>query len=271
MVRTVLLGTILLTLFPLRAEPFELIKKVPVPAKHYSVDIMGHIYWSQDATLIRLDPATGEKTEYTNTFLGDIHSWDASNPFKIGVFHKDFNTLVFLDQSLSTIRSPVNLDELTASQATATCLSQQGGFWLVNASTGQIQQYDPGLNQINQSTAIPELSTRHQSNPLIRAHNRQLYCLIPHCCALVFDRFGNLQRRRPLKNVDNIQILNQNIYYFYKGDLYRLDKDLQSTGKIHLPTGKGKWDFARMGPRNRLYLLKKDQLYIYKIDKTPVT
>jgi len=265
MVRTLLLGIILLMSSALRAGDFELIQKVPLPAERFSVDMMGQVYWSEDATLIRLDPASGDKTEYTNTFLGAIHSWDASNPLKILVFHKDFNTLVFLDKTLSPIRSPVNLDQVTASQVTASCLSHQGAFWLVNPSTGQIQQYDASLKIINQSAAIPELSTRDQNSPLIREHNRQLYCLIPHCCALIFDRFGSLQRRRPLKNVDNIQILNQNIYYFYKGHLYRLNKDLESTGKVQLPTGQDQWDFARMGPRNRLYLLRENQLYIYQI------
>ena len=261
----ILLGIILLACSPSRADDFELINKIPMPSERFTVDIMGHVYWSQEATLFRLDPATGEKTEYTNTFLGNIHSWDASNPFKILVFHKDFNTLVFLDQSLAPIRSPIHLDQLTASQMAASCLSHQGGFWVLNPSTSQIQQYDPGLNQTKQTAAIPELSMRDPSKPVIREHNRRLYCLIPHCCVLLFDRFGNLQQRRPLKNVDNIQILNQNIYYFYKGDLYRLDKDLESTGKIQLPQGEDNWDFARMGARNRLYLLRNDQLYIYKI------
>jgi len=265
MVRTILLGMILLACSPSRADDFELINKIPMPSENFTVDIMGHVYWSQGTTLMRLDPATGKKTEYTNTFLGNIHSWDASNPFKILVFHKDFNTLVFLDQSLAPIRSPIHLDQLTNSQIAAACLSHQGGFWVINPSTGQIEQYDPGLNQTKQTTAIPELSMRDPSNPFIREHNRKLYCLIPHCCALVFDRFGNLQLRRPLKNVNNIQILNQNIYYFYKGDLFRLDKDLKSTEKIQLPQGEDSWDFARMGARNRLYLLRNDQLYIYKI------
>jgi len=265
MFRMVALAMILTMLAPQEAEAFELIKKVPMPAERYSVDIMGRIYFSQGPTLFRLNPSTGKKTEYTNTFLGEIHSWDVSNPLKIGVFHKNFNTLVFLDQTLTPIRSPINLDQLSNRQVAATCLSHQGGFWLINPFTGQIHKYDPGLRETNQTTAIPELSMHRESSPLIKEHNRKLYCLIPHCCALVFDRFGNLQRRRPLKNVDNIQILNQNIYYFYKGDLYRLDKDLNGTGTVQLPTGDGKWDFARMGTRNRLYLLRENQLYIYKI------
>lgn len=265
MIRYLFLAMALLSTTPERAASFELIRKMNLPATRFSVDIMGQLYWSEDASLYRVNPITGEKTEYTNTFLGEIHSWDASNPLKILVFHKDFNTLAFLDKNLSPIQSPVNLDQVLSAQATASCISNEGGFWLINPATGQIQQYNSGLNRTQQSSVIPELSGSDQPNPVIREHHRNLYCLIPHCCGLIFDRFGNLQQRRPLKNVDNIQILNQNIYYFYQGDLYKLDKNLENTEKINLPETKGQWDYARMGPKNRLYLLRDHQLYIYKI------
>ena len=262
--KKMLLASVVLLSTIVQAGAFELVKKVPLPAERFSVDIMGNIYWSEGSSLVRLNPLNGNTTEYNNTFLGDIHSWDNSNPMKVMVFHKDFNTLVFLDQNMASIRSPVRLDQLGITRAAGCCLSHSGGFWVLDQTSGQIKHYNASLEMRQETTSFPRLFSGIQDKPIVREHNRKLYCLVPGCCMLIFDRFGSLQRRHPLKNVDNIQILKENIYYFYEGDLYRMDKEFQRTKKVELPEGNGQWDFARMGTQNLMYLLQDQQLYIYK-------
>ena len=262
--RLLLTGFLLMILAAARAGDFRLIKTLPMPVNEFSVDILGQIYWAEGSTLYRYNPATDEKIEYSNAFLGDIHSWDASNPLKILVFHKDYNTLVFIDKNLSQIRSPIPLDQLGINQAGACCTSRDGGFWVINQTTRQLQQYDASLQLRQESPMLAELNTRSDTKPLIREQNGNLYAALPNCCALIFDRFGNLVRRNPLKNVNNIQILNQNIYYFYEGDLFKLNQDLHHTESIPLPRVDEEWINAKMGTRNMLYLLKDQELYIYE-------
>jgi hypothetical protein len=264
MIRLLLTGMVLFPILLSGKGPFELITTIPMPAERFQTDIMGQVYWSEGSTLFRYNPANDQKTEYSNAFLGEIHSWDASNPLKILVFHKQFNSIVFLDKHLTPIRSPVKLDQLGVSMVSNCCLSHRGGFWLINRASGQIQRYNTSLMPSESTEIIPEFNASYEDPPVIREHNRRLYCLIPGCCAMIFDRFGNLARRQPLKNVDNIQMLNQNIYYFYNGDLYRMDKDFRNAEEVKLPQVKGKWDFARIGAQNTLFLLKNRKLYIYK-------
>ncbi len=264
MAKTLLITLILLSTIGARSARFELIKKVKLPADRFTVDIMGQVYWQQDERLIRYNPLNGQKQSYSNSFLGAIHSWDASNPLKTLVFHRDFNTLVFLDKNFGQIRSPINLDQLGVNRASACCISHQGGFWLVDPPSGQLLHFGPNLSIQHESAVISELTARQNHSPLIRESNKRIYCLVPNCCILIFDRFGNVLRRRPLKNVDNIQMLNQNIYYFYDGRLFAMNKALQGKKQVKLPPTNGKWDFARMGTQNMLYLLKNHQLYIFK-------
>jgi hypothetical protein len=264
MKKMVLTGLILLALALHGAGAFELIKTIEMPADDFSVDIMGHVYWARGSTLYRYNPQNNETLEYTNTFLGEIHSWDASNPLKILAFHKEFNTLVFLDKNLSPLASPIRLDNMGVMQAGAACHSHQGSFWLANLSENRLQLYESNLSLMLESATIPTLGQTGVKKIKLRERNRNLYCLVPGCCLLQIDRYGNLARRHPLKNVDNIQILNQNIYYFYNGNLYRMDKDFQAKQQIQLPRPAQEWEQAKMGTQNRLYLLKDQKLYIYQ-------
>ena len=88
------------------------IEKLEIEGKAYSVDLMGNVYWTNGQTLVKYHPETDEQYEYTDNFLGPVHSFDVSNPLKILVYHKAFNRIVFLDKTLSPIRSAVNLDEM---------------------------------------------------------------------------------------------------------------------------------------------------------------
>jgi len=264
MKRLVLSGLIILALALKGAGAFELIKTIQLSADDFSVDIMGHIYWAEGSTLFRYNPQNNEKLEYTNTFLGEIHSWDASNPLKILVFFKEFNSLVFLDKNLSPIGSPIRLDNMGVMQAGAACHSYLGSFWLANLGENRLQLHSSNLSLRLESATINALREVREEKIQLREQNRNLYCLIPGCCLLQIDRYGNLARRHPLKNVNNIQILNQNIYYFYDGNLYRMNKDFQAKQRISLPQPSQTWDQARMGTQNRLYLLKDYKLYIYK-------
>jgi len=264
MIRLAWISTIILALALKGAGAFELIKTIDMPAEDFSVDIMGQVYWTEGSTLYRYNPQSDKKLEYTNTFLGDIHSWDASNPLKILAFHKEFNTLVFLDKNLSTVGSPIRIDNMGVMQAGAACNSYQSGFWLANLGESRLQLYESNLKLMLESATINALGPAGKEKIKLREHNRNLYCLIPGCCLLQIDRYGNLARRHPLKNVDNIQILNQNIYYFYNGNLYRMDKNFQAKQRIQLPRPGQTWDDARMGTQNRIYLLKDKRLYIYQ-------
>ena len=236
--------------------------KIDIEGKAYSVDLMGNVYWTHDQTLIKYQAGTGDKYEYSDNFLGPVHSFDVSNPLKILAYHKAFNRIVFLDKTLSPIRSAVNLDEMGLTNTGSCCISNNGGFWLLNNTLDQIQLYTPNLQLIQETPVIKELRKIKNRAPHLIEKNRQLYCHLPNCCTLVFDRFGNPINRYPLKNVDNIQIINGNIYYFYESSLYRLIGKSGEREEVSLPKGSNYWDDAKISKQN-LYLLKNQTLYIY--------
>jgi hypothetical protein len=241
-------------------QPIDSLK---IPADNFSVDLLGNVYYTDKQALIKYKVGTEEKIEYANNFLGPIYSFDVSNPLKILVFHKNFNRIVFLDQSLAAMRSPVNLDKIGLTDVGACCSSHKGGFWIINNTSNQIQHYSSNLQLTQETPVLNELAELQNIKPGITEKNRQLYCHIPDCCILTFDRYGNLLNRYALKNVDNIQILDGNIYYFYKGAWIKQMGNKKETLSLPLPKGTHYWDNAKVGRQNQMYLLKNQKLYIY--------
>jgi len=243
---------------------YQLKKKIPVDNRVFKIDVFGNIYYTkEDHTLVKYDLSSEEKIEYTNNFLGSVTSYDVSNPLKILLFYGDYNQIVFLNNQLSEIRSPVNLDELGVSYTTGVCVSHQGGFWIVNTAKGKIERYDEDLLK-QQETGFYNFLAKEE-DLFLKEKNKMLYCYTNgHLYS--FDLFGNLYKKHPLKNVNNIQIINKNIYYFYEHSLYRYNTESYRREKVGLPR-KNEWSFGRVSEDRNYYLLKKTTKEIFIFHK----
>ena len=237
---------------------------VPVSAENFKLDILGNIYWVEGNTLNKYRIQDQQVMEYNNAFLGTIHTFDVTNPMKILVYHDEYNQLQYLDKNLSELSSPLSLDQINPTQVKAICSSQKGGMWILNQSSEQIEYYDRNLRLIN-ATVPPEilLSSRFREIQLIEKHN-MLYAFLPGCCLLSFDLYGNFSQKHPLKNVDNIQIINENILYFYEGALNSYSLNTLKTTQVTTGIPEGNWDLIKTSKAGKVYALKGDKIFIYK-------
>ena len=131
----------LLVQFLLPAE-FQFVKSVKVDGDRHFSDPMGNVYIIKNNHLVKFVQDYTQAAEYTNLFLGNIHSIDVSDPLRILIYYKDHNQVVWVDNFLSEIRSPVWLDNLGVDQAQLVCSSNQGGFWIFNGLNNQLQYFD---------------------------------------------------------------------------------------------------------------------------------
>ena len=73
-----------------------------VPIKLLEVDKLGQQYVvSLDDALTILNPNQARTFAYQNRQLGSIESIDVTNPQKIMLYYKDYQTIVFLDNVLT--------------------------------------------------------------------------------------------------------------------------------------------------------------------------
>ena len=173
---------------------YQFVKAVEVAGDMHYSDPMGNVYVIKDNTLKKFSTAHVEAAYYTNTFLGNIHSVDVSDPLRILLFYKDHNQIVWVDNFLSEISSPVWLDVLGIDQVELVCSSNQGGFWVFNGLNNQLQYFDVQLKRIHESPSLNILTGPDISPTFMIEKSRSVYLNVPGTGILVFDRKRNFQK-----------------------------------------------------------------------------
>ncbi|MEE9463318.1 MAG: hypothetical protein V3V53_15885 [Bacteroidales bacterium] len=252
----------LLVQFLLPAE-FQFVKSVKVDGDRHFSDPMGNVYIIKNNHLVKFVQDYSQAAEYTNLFLGNIHSIDVSDPLRILIYYKDYNQVVWVDNFLSEISSPIWLDNLGVDQAQLVCSSNQGGFWIFNGLNNQLQYFDVNLQFVHESITLNSLTGPDIQPTYMLEKSRNVYLNVPGFGILVFDLFGNYAKTIPLEIPGEFQVTDQNLYYFKAGELYSFDLLTNSPGKLQLPEEDG-FIKVEMQP-DFLYLFRHQGYSVYKI------
>jgi hypothetical protein len=242
---------------------FQLIKNIHVDGERFYSDPLGNVYIIQNNHLLKYDRDYTRAAEYTNLFLGRIHSIDVSDPLRILIYYKDYNQVVWVDNFLSEIRSPIWLDNLGADQARLVCSSNQGGFWIFNGLNNQLQYFDVNLQFVHESMALNSITSKDIQPVYMVEKSRKVYLNVPGFGILVFDLFGNYSKTIPVEIAGEFQVTDQNLYYFKSGELFSVDLKTYNTLKLPLPVENG-FTKVEMQP-DFLYLFSHKGYSVYKI------
>ena len=146
--------TILLVL--LNLNDYELIKTVNIEGNIFKTDQLENIYVGNNQNIVKFNNLGTKLFTYNNNYLGAITYFDISDPLRTLVFYKDFNQVLYLDNTLSAIGSPILLDNLGYNQIELACSSNTGGFWIFNSQTNQLILIDKNLQIKLQSVSITQ-------------------------------------------------------------------------------------------------------------------
>jgi hypothetical protein len=214
---------------------YQFVQSVDTPGDMHFSDPMGNVYVVQDNTLKKFSSTNEEAGHYTNTFLGNIHSVDVSDPLRILLYYKDHNQIVWVDNFLSEIRSPVWLDALGIDQIELVCSSNQGGFWVFNSLNNQLQYYDVNLQLVHESPTLNILTGPDITPTSLLEKSRSLYLNIPGIGILVFDRFGNYSKTLALEASSEFQVTDNYVYFMKEGELFSYDLRTADIALLDLP------------------------------------
>jgi len=208
---------LILHLFPLNLQDdYQLVREIKVKGQQHYSDPLGNIYIIDGNEISRYNRQYQNVGRYSNAFLGQPVSLDVSDPMRLMVFYEVYNQLLWLDNFLTELRSPVLLDELGYEQVDVVCTSSQGGFWIYNSLTDQIHSFDASLNLVHESISLGPLLERSDRPVFMIEKNRNIYVSFLFSGILVFDRFGNYQRSIPVKGISRFQV--EDNYFFYMRD-----------------------------------------------------
>ncbi len=123
------------------AQQLSIVETRPLTAKaFFGYDTFGFLYFITENTLHKSNGL--ESVEYQNVSFGNITHVDLTNPLKIAVLYRDFNSVVLLDNQLNeiiTIDFSALKDPVVVAAASN---ASQNRLWFYNSLTQQIGLYD---------------------------------------------------------------------------------------------------------------------------------
>ena len=234
------------------------VKEYNTNSKSIECDQFNDIYLSDGKSIKKYNFNFELLSEYTNTSLGNIDSYDVFNPFKILVYHKNYNKIVLLDKTLSYDNSQMSLDDYY--NANLVCLSGDNNLWVFDNVTKEIIKLDKNKKVISNSGNINQLLNIEVSPILMKEYNQNLYLYDSINGFIVFDIYGTFNKIIPLKKMSNIKFLDEYLFGLENKKIIFYNTKNIETKEIEIRDSLV--DFAIN--RDYLFLLLKDKLLIEK-------
>ena len=183
----------------------------------FHVDKLNNIYTiNQNGELIKYDQYGTNLYTYADRTLGIIDHLDVQNPLKLLAFYRDFQYLIFLDNTLS-VTARFDLPELGFQDATAVGLSNDNNIWIYDGLESRLKKIDhDGKVLIESNVLTPYLN---DLNPdFILENSNYLLVNDPENGIHLFDTFGKYINTVKVTYINNFQLVNNKVI-FVKDDI----------------------------------------------------
>ena len=178
----------------------------------FEVDKLGSYYLINKTGELRKF-SSEKKLLYTfkNHSFGEIACVDVTNPHKILVFYKEFQTILMLDNTLSEI-SVLKLDDSVYFSAAGA--SNDGNLWLYDSLKNRINKISFSGDQIEESTTLNSPYPQNIGNSKIFDRENRLYIFDEKLGIIIFNNIGYFEKTIPLISVCKPEFSKNLIYYF---------------------------------------------------------
>lgn len=215
--------------------------------KTVTIDHLGNAYQLIKRDTLQKQTFTKNQRQYnySNMRLGEIHSYNTQNPFRIIASHSEFSTLVFLDNTLRETNRIFLPDVEIYTSPVAYAQANDNSIWLYDDMNAQLLRVNekgtilsktiPLIQHINFVPEVQEMQTNDEYIILADNTNGLIIC----------DQFGTYIQTLKANNVQNWQIGKNILYIQQNNTIFEYD--------IQLLTKK------------EIYQFKEDEASIFKI------
>ncbi len=211
-------------LFFTNAQEIEtsFLKEIELNADTFiGVDTFENYYFIKNNTLHK---KTSEQIyTYTNTQLGKITSVDITNPLKVLLFYRNFNTVLFLDNKLNELTTSINFtSESFSQQITFVNISSNNNLWLYSLDDNVLQLWNHQTKKI-EFTSQP-LSFYNDDFRGIQQLSSYKNCwLVGENAILKFNEYGVFLESSTNQNYTHIKPFQEDFIHIKESKLYYQD------------------------------------------------
>ncbi len=245
----------------------RLIPKNTIPGSYadFYVDNLNNIYLlNHNNQVKKLDGNLDSSAVFNDVRrYGDIYSLDVTNPLKIIVYYKDFNTILVLDRFLNT-RNTIDLRKYGILQVKAVAQSYDNNYWFFDELDNKIKKIDDNGNILLESADFRILFSEQFDPEKIIDNNGLLYLYDIKNGWLVFDYYGAFKQRIQVKGWLDVQVTDKVVQGHDNTFLY-----FANPKALDIQQVKTSIDLSQVikmqQVNNKFFVLTKDGLSIYTL------
>ncbi len=193
-------------------------------AKSIKTDRLGNLYIIQDAKIIMYNKSGDSLRAFNSKKYGEITYIDVTDPYKILVFFKDYNLLLFLDNYLSENGPTIDLQELGYDQVSFACQSRAPGIWVFDPLRQKVLRLDESFKEIHESINLAQWFSQKIEPNFMLEFNNQLFLFDAEKNQLLqFDHFATFQKKLQLEAEIPSQILPGFVHYLSAEEMCKKD------------------------------------------------
>ena len=252
---------ILAFLFSLSAFKSDnvIIKLDDVP-DFYTCDNFDNVYIYSGNYLKKYKSDGNQEAQFSTLTYGNVQRVDVSDPFRIVLFYKDYNTILMLDNKLNQLGEPVRLTDLGLSTVDAVCKSKENGIWLFDSFAQKIRFFNLSNNGFSR---IIDLAKR--TKPVYNIENlveigSELYFYRSNAALLSIDQLGGQLKIYDVYPSLYAQIRNNNLIYNNNQFLYKFNLQTEVKDSVKIE-GFENFDDVRLG-NSKIFVLKDKTITI---------
>jgi hypothetical protein len=197
---------------------------------------------------------------------GPLYSMDVTNPLKVLIYYRDFNTIVTLDRFLN-VQNALDLKPGFLTQVRATALSYDNYIWLFDELENRIKKIDDRGNVLMQSSDFRLLFNNTLLPEKMIDNNGQLYLYDQETGWYVFDYYGAFKQKLPYTGWVSVSAEKDYLSGISEeeGAVYLYNQRTAHLEVTQLPVQNGKKIQKALCRNGQLMLLDKQALYFYSL------
>lgn len=206
-----------------------------VKANMFDIDYQGNIYLVNSSELQKLSPEFKLLHTYSDLMLGEISYLEVDKSTNLFLYYRDFNKIVFLDNTLSIKGSPIDIMELGFSDANNACSSYNNSFWIYDPINQELIRFNSALEITDRTGNIENITDYIVFPQKIFERNNEVYILDKSLGIFVFDRYGGYLRRLPFSNIQDVFIDRKEFNILKNDSIFVFNPSTLNVDTIALP------------------------------------
>lgn len=242
---------------------FHFVRDYQGAISDFSVDNLGNIYLLfQNGQLKKLRPNGDSLAVFNNVRkFGRLHAVDVSNPLKVLLHFRDFNTIVILDRLLNE-RAVLDLRKFNFLQVKAIGQSYDNNIWIYDELDARLKKIGDDGRLIDQSNDFRQIFDTTPSPSVIIDQDKLVYMYDDLRGMYSFDYYGGFKNRIPFTGWRDFTVIDHNIFGRDSAFLYRYDAGTLEVQQFPVPSFMNDAQKIVIRPGS-VYLLRDGVIMVY--------